>query len=195
MSNIKQHAVLEFVTEKIKSEIADIQLEKQSESISILKDGNDIIHIEHTAGDKDQSVSVSITDKKEILYSEDLLEILKDIHLEANSGTEIYNALKNTAITVNGLNIETKFIFQAVKEFFDELSNSYQFLKILSKEPNKINVEFQFGSTKFQLLVVNGVDQIAASGEFNNSIDPKIKATIDSDIVKVQQALNKMFKD
>ncbi|RZK25481.1 MAG: hypothetical protein EOO43_05410 [Flavobacterium sp.] len=194
MSEIKQSPVLEFIIEKIKGEIADAKVEKQSEKKSVLKDGNDSILLEETAGLDDHKVSVLITDKKEILYSEDLLEILQDIHLEARPDTSIYESLKSTNIIVNGLSIETKFIFQAVKEFFDTLSNSYQFLKTVEKSTNQLTMEFQFGDTKFHLLVSNG-EHITVNAKYDESVNAKIKTTIADDVIKVQQALNKMFKD
>jgi len=194
MSDIKQYPVIEFISEKIKNAIADAKLEKQAEGVSIIKDGNDIIHIEQKFEGSDNAASIFITDKKQILYSEDLLEPLQEIHEGTESNKVLYDALKASSIVVNGLSIETEFVFQAVKDCFDNLSNSYEFVKTIEKKINDLTMEFKFGDHKFKLIVANQPEEINANAEFDNSINPKIKSTIETDVAKVQQALNKLFK-
>jgi len=194
MSEIKQHAVLTYISEKIKSAIADAKLNKQSETIAVIKDGNDQIQLEQLA-DASGNITIQITDRKEILYSEDLLEPLQNIEEGTESQKELYGALSSTTIVVNGLSIETDFVFQAVKDCFDTLSSSYQFVKTLSKRVNGLTISFQFGDHKFQLVVVNDPDQIIITCDVDEVKDAKVKKTIESDVAKVQQALNKMFKE
>jgi len=194
MSEIKQHAVLTYISEKIKSAIADAKLDKQSETIAVIKDGNDQIQLEQLA-DASGNITIQITDRKEILYSEDLLEPLQNIEEGTESQKELYGALSSTTIVVNGLSIETDFVFQAVKDCFDTLSSSYQFVKTLSKRVNGLTISFQFGDHKFQLVVVNDPDQVIITCDVDEVKDAKVKKTIESDVAKVQQALNKMFKE
>ena len=194
MSEIKQHAVLTYISEKIKSAIADAKLDKQSETIAVIKDGNDQIQLEQLA-DASGNITIQITDRKEILYSEDLLEPLQNIEEGTESQKELYGVLSSTTIVVNGLSIETDFVFQAVKDCFDTLSSSYQFVKTLSKRVNGLTISFQFGDHKFQLVVVNDPDQIIITCDVDEVKDAKVKKTIESDVAKVQQALNKMFKE
>jgi hypothetical protein len=195
MSDIKQHAVLTYISEKIKSAIADAKLEKPSESVSVIKDGNDQIHLEQLSGGAGNGITIQITDKKEILYSEDLLETLQNIEEGTESQKELYGALSSTTIVVNGLSIETDFVFQAVKDCFDTLSTSYQFVKTLSKRINGLTMSFQFGDHKFQLVVVNDPDTIIITCDLDEVKDAKVKKAIESDVIKVQQALIKMFKE
>lgn len=194
MSEIKQHAVLTYISEKIKSAIADAKLDKQSETIAVIKDGNDQIQLEQLA-DASGNITIQITDRKEILYSEDLLEPLQNIEEGTESQKDLYGALSSTTIVVNGLSIETDFVFQAVKDCFDTLSSSYQFVKTLSKRVNGLTISFQFGDHKFQLVVVNDPDQVIITCDVDEVKDAKVKKTIESDVAKVQQALNKMFKE
>jgi hypothetical protein len=195
MPDIKQHPVLEFISDKIKTAIADAKLEKQSESISVIKDGNDTIHLEQQSDDSGNVTTILITDKKEILYSEDLLESLQDIADGTESNPTLNTALKSTSIVVNGLSIETDFIFQAVKDCFDTLSSSYQFGKIMEKKVNELQLYFLFGDNKFIINVINNPDSVDISGKYGSTINAKAKKTIEDDVVKVQQALNKLFKE
>ena len=195
MSEIKQHQVLAYISEKIKSAIADAKLEKQSDTVSVIKDGNDQIHLEQHTAESGSGITIQITDKKEILYSEDLLETLQNIEEGTESQKELYGALSSTTVVVNGLSIETDFVFQAVKDCFDTLSSSYQFVKTISKRVNGLTISFQFGDHKFQLTVVNDPESVILNCELDTVKDAKVKKTIEGDVVKVQQALNKLFKE
>lgn len=195
MSDIKQSPVLEFISEKIKNAIADAVLEKKSATENIIKDGNDTIQLVEVAGTAGYTSSVLITDKKEILYSEDLLEELQDVYLETETGSAISEALKQTSILVNDLSIETKFVFQAVKDCFDTLSNSYEYMLTTEKNFNNITLVFKFGETKFKAIIANEPAQITIGTAYGSTITPKVKETIEADVVKVQKALNKLFKE
>ncbi|MCX2486579.1 hypothetical protein [Pedobacter sp. MR2016-24] len=195
MSDIKQYPELEFISEKIKKAITDATLQKESAAVSIIKDGNDVIHIEQTFAASDNTAIISITDKKEILYSEDLLEEMQDVHLETKTDTELHAALKVSSIIINGLSVQTEFVFQAVKDCFDTLSSSYQFVKIIRKNVNALTIDFKFGDHKFQIVVTNNPDEVSITVEFGSGANPKVNETIAADVAKVQQALNKLFKD
>lgn len=195
MSEIKQHQVLAYISEKIKSAIADAKLEKQSDTVSVIKDGNDQIHLEQHTAESGSGITIQITDKKEILYSEDLLETLQNIEEGTESQKELYGALSSTTVVVNSLSIETDFVFQAVKDCFDTLSSSYQFVKTISKRVNGLTISFQFGDHKFQLTVVNDPESVILTCDLDEVKDAKVKKTIEGDVVKVQQALNKLFKE
>lgn len=195
MSNIQQYAVLEFISEKIKKAIADAVLEKQLENVSIVKDGNDKIKMEQLPGDAGFTTSIIISDPRNILYSEDLLTTLQDISEGTESKPELNKALKETNIVVNGLSIETEFVFQGVKDCFDTLSSSYEFVKITEKNVDSLTVAFIFGDTKFKVMVKNEADLISIATEIDNTADPKVQKTITGDVVKVQSALNKIFKE
>jgi hypothetical protein len=195
MSDIKQSPVLKFISDKIKTAIADAVLEKISATESIIKDGNDTIQLEEVAGEAAKTTSILITDKKEILYSEDLLEEMQDVYLETESGTSLHEALKATSIVVNNLSIETKFVFQAVKDCFDTLSNSYEYMLTTEKNINNITLVFKFGETKFKAIIANEPTVITIGTAYGSTITPKVKETIEADVVKVQKALNKLFKE
>jgi hypothetical protein len=107
----------------------------------------------------------------------------------------LYGVLSSTIVVVNGLSIETDFVFQAVKDCFDTLSSSYQFVKTISKRINGLTISFQFGDHKFQLVVVNDPEDVIVTCDLSEVKDAKVKKTIESDVTKVQQALNKMFKE
>ncbi|TDQ06217.1 hypothetical protein [Pedobacter metabolipauper] len=193
MTKIQQDPVLGYIVDLIKDAIADAKVEQKSETVAIIKDGNDSIQIEQTT--EGSNISIHITDKKEILYSEDLLEPLQDIHESVKSDAKLKAALQKATIIVNGLSIETEFIFQAVKDSFDTLSTSYEFVKIIEKRTNGLTVAFKFGDHKFQLDVINNPEAVKVTAEFGSSLDAKISKTIGTDVAKVESALNKLFKD
>ncbi|MGY0037283.1 hypothetical protein [Pedobacter sp. NJ-S-72] len=134
MSEIKQSPVLKHIVNVIKNAIADSKVEEQSESVSVIKDGNDSIHITQLFDSTENIDTIFITDKKEILFSEDLLETLQDIHETAKADANLKKALQAAAIVINDLSIEMDFIFQAARASFDELSDSYEFIKATEKK-------------------------------------------------------------
>ncbi|RAJ36928.1 hypothetical protein [Pedobacter cryoconitis] len=194
MSEIKQYPVLKHIVNVIKKAIADSKVEEQSESVSIIKDGNDSIHIKQLFDNTEDIATIFITDKKEILFSEDLLETLQDIADSAKGDAALKKALQATTIIVNDLTIETDFIFQAVKESFNELSDSYEFLKTTEKNIEELAAQFKFGDNRFDIKLKNEPDIIRIEAQVNDAVTPKVKKIIEADIVKIEQGLTKMFK-
>ncbi|SHF24272.1 hypothetical protein [Pedobacter caeni] len=181
MNNIKPDAVLESVVNLIKNTISDAKIEYASSSTATLKDGNDTIYLEQKSDNSGNSATIFIKDKQEIIFSEDLLDPLKDLDQTAT-------------IIVNDLDVETYLIFQAVKDEFDQLSNSYEFVKATEKEVQKAKSTFKFGKHVFDLIVSNERDQIIVAPEFSSSFDSTIKKTIEADALKVQHAMCAEFK-
>jgi len=195
MSEIKQYPVLKHIVNVIKNAIADSKVDAQSQSVSIIKDGNDSIHIKQLFDSTDEDIAtIFITDKKEILFSEDLLETLQDIEDSAKGDAALKKALQATTIIVNDLTIETDFIFQAVKESFNELSDSYEFLKTTEKNIEELAAQFKFGDNRFDIKLKNESDIIRIEAQVNAAVTPKVKAIIEADVVKIEQGLTKMFK-
>ncbi|MCD0489448.1 hypothetical protein LPB86_14490 [Pedobacter sp. MC2016-14] len=192
MSQIEQYPVLEYTVNLLSKAIVDSKTEKKSESVSVIKDGNSIIQLEHVA--EGDNVTLMISDKNEILLSEDLLEELQDISAPASASAELKAALQSLVIVVNELTIETKFIFQAVKESFDTLSTSYEFIKTTAKHANGFSANFKFGDHKFEVVVVNGAGEVTVEANCDGVKDQKVAETIKGDVAKVASALNKLFK-
>jgi len=193
--NNTTYPVLEYIVNLLKNSIADAKVEKQSNTVSVVKDGNDIIRLEQLFDNNGNSTGIAITDKKDIIYSEDLLETLDSIHENAKGDAELKAALKNAIIIINDLDVETQLIFQSVKDCFDQLSNSYEFVRITKKGVNKLQAQFKFGKHSFDLSLVNEATEIFVSAEFAAAVDAPVKKTIEADISKVQNAVNKIFKD
>jgi len=193
--NNTTYPVLEYIVNLLKNSIADAKVEKKSNTVSVVKDGNDIIRLEQLFDNNGNSTGIAITDKKDIIYSEDLLETLDSIHENAKGDAELKAALKNAIIIINDLDVETQLIFQSVKDCFDQLSNSYEFVRITKKGVNKLQAQFKFGKHSFDLSLVNEATEIFVSAEFAAAVDAPVKKTIEADISKVQNAVNKIFKD
>lgn len=181
MNNITPLPVLEHVVNVIKNTISDIKVEYVTINTAHLKDGNDSIHLEQLADSTGSFASIRIQDPKEIIISEDLLPTLKSLH-------------EDTTIIINDLDVDTQLIFQAVKDAFDQISNSYELIKTIKKETTEVKSTFKFGTHKFDLTVVNQTDHIAIESEFASSFDPTIRKTIEADAAKVQKAVNAIFK-
>ncbi|KEQ31532.1 hypothetical protein N180_11025 [Pedobacter antarcticus 4BY] len=194
MSEIKQYPVLKHIVNVIKNAIADSKVDEQSESVSIIKDGNDSIHVKQLFDDTDKIASIFITDKKEILYSEDLLETLEDIAQTAKSDANLKKALEATKIIVNDLSLQTEFILQEVKAAFDELSDSYEFGKTTEKNIEEFSASYKFGDNKFDITVVNNADAIKLEAKIDSAVKPAVKKTIEADVDKIGKALNNSFK-
>ncbi len=179
--NSTQSKALELVVGIIKDTISDIKIEKTSASTVTLKDGNATIQLTQQAGESADKETVVILDPKDIIYSEDLLPELND--------------LTSVTVIINGLDIETHLVFQAVRDCFDQISNSYEFLKIFEKDVIRIKSGFKFGSNAFVLNVLNEKDEIFVSAEFAASFDAAVRKTVETDVIKVQKAINKMVKE
>lgn len=194
MSETKQYPVLKHIVNVIKNAIADSKVEEQSQSVSIIKDGNDSIHIKQLFDSTEDIATIFITDKKEILFSEDLLETLQDIADSAKGDAALKKLLQATTIIVNDLTIETDFIFQAVKESFNELSDSYEFIKTTEKNIEELAAQFKFGDNRFDIKLKNESDIIRIEAQVNDAVTPKVKKIIEADVIKIEQGLTKMFK-
>lgn len=192
MNKITPLPVLEHVVNVIKNTISDIKVEYVTISTARLKDGNDSIHLEQLADSTGNFASILIQDPKEIIISEDLLPTLKSLHEGVDGNLKV--ELQNATIIVNDLDVDTQLIFQAVKDAFDQISNSYELIKTIQKETTKVKSTFKFGTHKFDLTVVNETAQVSMESEFASSFDPTIKKTIEADAAKVQKAVNAMFK-
>jgi len=193
--NNTTYPVLEYIVNLLKNAIADAKVEKQSDTVSVVKDGNDTIRLEQLFDNNGNSTGIAITDKKDIIFSEDLFETLDKIDESAKGDATLKAALKNAIIIINDLDVETQLIFQSVKDCFDQLSNSYEFVKINKKEVNKLKAQFKFGKHSFDLSVVNEANEIFVTADFAAAVDAPVRKTIEADILKVQNAINKIFKD
>ncbi|TKC00008.1 hypothetical protein [Pedobacter cryotolerans] len=190
MKKTEENIALSYVVKTITKAIADSQVEQGLINEYVIKDGNDTIFLKQDPNNN----AILITDKRNILFSEDLLETLQDIHLSVKGNEELKSALQNSTIIINGLDIETDFVFQAVKDFLDQLSNSYEFVQTVETEVTKIGVGFKFGKHIFRLNITNEPAMITLEPRFVKSFDAGIQKTITEDINKVQIAVNKMFK-
>lgn len=194
MAEIEQYPVLDYIVSVLKKAIADAKVEKQAENIAIVKDGNDVIRLEQLADSSANAITIDITDKKDIILSEDLLDTLLNIEDEVKGDAALKTALAQTTIVINGLTVETGLIFQAVKECFDELSDSYELVKILEKEINRLKIQFKFGAHTFNLNLTNTEDEVHTTAEFPKALDAGVTKAIEGDTLKVQNAVNKLFK-
>lgn len=190
MKKTEENIALSYVVKTITKAIADSQVEQGLINEYVIKDGNDTIFLKQDLNNN----AILITDKRNILFSEDLLETLQDIHLSVKGNEELKAALQNSTIIINGLDIETDFVFQAIKDFLDQLSNSYEFVQTVETEITKIGVGFKFGKHIFRLNITNEPATITLEPRFVKSFDAGIQKTITEDINKVQIAVNKMFK-
>lgn len=195
MSKMQQYPVLDYIVTTLKSAIADAKVENPSPDEYLIKDGNDEIILKQAQNTDGNGTTILITDKRRIIYSEDLLEPLQDIHESVKGNEPLKAALQSATIIINDLNIETELVFQAIKDFLDQLSNSYEFIQTVENNITKIGAGFKFGKHIFRLNINNEADQITLEPRFTASFDAAIQKTITADIAKVEQAVNKMFKE
>ena len=190
MKKTDEYPALAYVVNTLTKAIADSKVEQKSANEYTVRDGNDEIILKQGSNPN----AILITDKRNIIFSEDLLETLQDIEDTVKGNDELKAALKENTIIINGLNIETDFVFQAVKDFLDQVSNSYEFVQTVETEVTKIGAGFKFGKHIFRLNITNKTDKITLEPRFVASFDSGIQKTITEDINKVELALNKMFK-
>ncbi|WP_143095993.1 hypothetical protein [Pedobacter insulae] len=188
MSEIEKYPVLDYIVDTLKNAIADTKIENPSANEYRVKDGNDEIHL------KQNGQTVTITDKRNIIFSEDLLETLQNIHEGVKRNDALKAELQAATIIINGLDIETELILQAIKDSLDQLSNSYEFLQVVDSDINKIGVGFKFGKHAFRLNITNESNEVLIETRFTPTFDTTVKQTITSDLTKVQNAVNKLFK-
>lgn len=194
MNEREEYPALAYIVKTLTKAIADSKVEQKSANEYTVKDGNDIIDLKQVANAANNSDDIIITDKRNIIFSEDLLETLQDIHITVKGNETLKSALENATIIINGLNIETDFVFQAIKDFFDQVSNSYEFVQTVETNVTKIGAGFKFGKHIFRVNISNDPEQISIEPRFTASFDSAIQKTITEDIAKVEQAVNKMFK-
>lgn len=181
---------LAYVVKTLTKAIADSKVEQKSVNEYTVRDGNDEIHLKQdTASD-----NIIILDKRNIIFSEDLLETFQDIHETVKGDADLKDLLKRTTIIINGIDIETDFVFQAVKDFLDQVSNSYELVQTVETDVTKIGAGFKFGKHIFRLNIDNQSDKVLLEPRFVKTFDAGIQKTITEDISKVELAVNKMFK-
>lgn len=192
MKTIEEYAALTYVVKTITKAIADLDVEQQSANEYVIRDGNDAIFLkqETTA----TGSVITIKDDRKIIFSEDLLEPLQDIAASVKGNDALKASLTETKIIINGLDIETEFVFQAVKDFLDQVSNSYEFVQTVETEVTRIGAGFKFGKHIFRLNIDNGADRVVFEPRFVATFDEGVKKTISADLIKVEAAVNKMFK-
>jgi hypothetical protein len=193
MNNITPYPVLEYVVNVIKKAISDIKIEYASISVANLKDGNDTIILEQLFDSSGTFATILISDPSEIIISEDLLPVLNELHQQAEGKLQM--ALQGTTVILNGLDVETQLIFQAVRNGFDEISDSYEFGEVLDKETTKVKSDLKFGANELKLTVMNEQFHIFVVPEFDASFDPAVRKTIEADALKVQHAVFAIFKE
>lgn len=180
MNNTTPFPVLAHVVSIIKNAISDLKIQYPSTATAILKDGNDSIYLDQRFDNSGTFATVLINDKKDIIFSEDLLPILAK--------------LQTATFVINDLDIETRLVLETAKDAFDQLSSSYEFVKTTEKELTKVKSDFKFENHRFEIMIINEPDQVVVESEFSSTIDPVIKKIIESDTFKVQQALYGIFK-
>lgn len=194
MSSTENYPVLAYIVKTLQTAIADSKVETLSPSEFKIKDGNDEIQLQQEATKEGSGATILITDKRRIIFSEDLLETLQDLHENVKGNANLKKDLEEASIIINGLNIETEFILQAIKDFLDQVSNSYEFIQTVENDVTKIGAGFKFGKHIFRLNINNEPEKISIEPRFTASFEPNIQKTIVEDIKKVESAVNKMFK-
>lgn len=194
MNEAKEYPILKYLVNFIREAIADAPVTQESETTYLIKDGNDEIRLTQVSDAGAVETIIEITDLKCILTSEDLLDALQHIELEVTETDPLRKDLESTQIIVNGLNIETEFIFQGARSFLDELSTDYEFYKMVIAKVNHIESVFKFGDNLFGLVITNEKDTVQIKATFPSSFDAGIKKTVIENVTKVEVAVNKMFK-
>jgi hypothetical protein len=190
MNNITPNPLLVNVVDVIKYVISDIKIEYISTSVAELIDGNAKINIKEQLDASGNLATINIDDPKDIIFSEDLVFALKKL-VEKKSKAQPAIA----TIIINDLEIEMHLIFQDVKDAFDQLSTSYEFLKTNKKEVTKVKSICKFGSHVFTLTVMNEADEIFVTPEFPTTMEAAIVKIIGDDVAKVQKAVRAIFKE
>lgn len=194
MKMAEEYTALAYIVKTLTKAIADSKVEQVSASEYVVRDGNDAIFLKQDTSDSEGNDVISIKDDRKIIFSEDLLETLQDIEDSVKGNDSLKASLAATTIIINGLDIETDFVFQAVKDFLDQVSNSYEFVQTVETEVTKIGAGFKFGKHIFRLNITNDAEKITLEPRFVATFDAGIKKTVSDDITKVQLAVNKMFK-
>lgn len=194
MSEIKQYAILEYVADVLQNAIVGSKVKEISASELAVLDGNDAICLKQGFEDNGNTTGIMITDEKQILYSEDLLETMYKIHESAGFDAGLKMALSSANIVINNLNIEAELIYYAVRDLFYELSSSYEFIKFVERDIQHMKFSMNFGDHIFQVAITNGPDLVAIEALFADAIAPAVRTTINADVTKVKKQINKQFK-
>lgn len=194
MSEIKQNAVLEHVVAVLQNAISGSKVKQISNNESAVLDGNAAILIKQNFEGSGDMGDIIISDKKEILYSEDLLETVHNIQESANHDAGLKAALSNANIVVNNLNVEAELIFYAVRDHFYGLSGSYEFVNFIERDIHHLSFNMSFGDHTFQVIIRNEPGLVAIEGKFEASLAPAVRETINADINKVKKHINIEFK-
>lgn len=196
MSSTEKYPVLDYIVKTLKNAIADAEITNPSPNEYLFKDGNDQIMLKQVPSENGIDATVLITDKRRIIYSEDLLEPLQQMHMhkEVKNQHELKAALEAATVIINNLDIETELIFQAIKDFLDQLSNSYEFMQTVEENVNIIGAGFKFGKHIFRININNQPEEVTIETRFVPTFDAAVKQAIIADMEKVQLAVNKMFK-
>ena len=190
MNNITPNPLLANVVDVIKDVISDIKIEYISPSVVELIDGNAKINIKEQLDASGNLATINIDDPKDIIFSEDLVPALKKLVEKKSKAQPVIGT-----IIINDLEIEMHLIFQDVKDAFDQLSTSYEFLKTNKKEVTKVKSICKFGSHVFTLTVMNEKEEIFVTPEFPTTMEPAIVKIIGDDVAKVQKAVRAIFKE
>lgn len=180
MSTITPLPVLAHVVSLVKNVISDLKIEYTTTASAVLKDGNDTIHLDQRFDSTGKFATVLINDQRDILFSEDLLPELVE--------------LQNATIVVNDLDVETRLVLETVKDAFDQLSSSYEFVKTTTKELTNVKSEFKFENHRFEVILNNEPTKLLVGAEFASNVDSAIKKIIETDTFKVQKAVDAIFK-
>ncbi|MGM9476162.1 hypothetical protein ACS5PU_07020 [Pedobacter sp. GSP4] len=192
MNTITPYPVLAHVVNIIKNVISDIKIEYTATGVAKLKDGNDTIDLEQLFDSSGNFARILIKDPRDIIFSEDLLPTMKNLADGAEGNLK--SALQKSTVIINGIDVDTLLILEDAKDEFDQISNSYEFVRPLEKEITTVKSHFKFGSNSFVLTLMNEKDQIFVTPEFAASFDAAVRKTVENDSLKVQEALNASFK-
>ena len=195
MSEIKPYAVQEYVVDVLLKAIIGSRVKQIAPGETAVIDGNASITVKQSAESDGDIAEILIKDQKEILYSEELLEVVYKIHEGVKQDAGLKAALSAANIIVNGLNIEAELIFHAVRDQFYDLSGSYEFLKFIERNVQQMKFSMNFGEElKFELIVLNSPDSLSIEAVIPESVAPAIKAVINKDVEKVRLEVAKQFK-
>ncbi|WP_432709169.1 hypothetical protein [Pedobacter sp.] len=194
MSEIKQYAELEYVVDVLQKAILGSKVKQLAPDEIAIIDGNAAIGLKQV--ESNGSVEIVIRDKKEILYSEELLETLYNIHKGIKHNEELKASLSSANIIINGLNIEAELIFHAMRDHFYTMSDSYEFIKFIEKSNQLMKFNMSFGDDVIlELVVLNKPDAISIETILGKSVKPAVQAAIAADVESVRLEINSEFKN
>lgn len=195
MSEIKQYAVLEYIVDVLQKSIIGSKVKQITPDESAIIDGNASIIIKQCVDSNINTAEILISDAKQVLYSEELLEKVYRIHEGAAQHAGLQEAMQGANIVINGLNIEAELIYHAIINHFYTLSDSYEFIKFAEKNIQQMKFNMSFGDDlTFGLVVINNPDSVSIETSISQSAAPKVRAAINADVEKIRNEINKEFK-